>query len=478
MEGGILYLIQPVEYIGTSIYKIGCSRDKSLKRCKSGYGEGSKYIVIMDCDDPFTLEGKIKKAFNKKFKLFTGREYFEGDETEMITEFLKIAHSCDIIKNNVYKKQSKVLHRKNTEEKTCVDDIVEYKYYCKYCDYVENVLCNIKKHICTQKHKDQSNNDVDIDNYIISVYTCAKCNKTYKNKQTVSSHIKNCHSTLATEEEIQNVVEDDNFSVIIQEIAGVLDKKKFECFFQNFINGKVNSRLANFYKGELEFQKKSIIESMNNKSISINNKSISMNNKSISMNNKSMNMLNYAMTYFKDAPKLEHLDQKTAREMLMYESENGKIIKTHTDENLPKIIAKINEMDRLHEHLGNNIVTRYKKDDPNKQSFWVSDVSRKKFIVNKDDTWKTDNKGVEINKYIINPLLDEVIDIMDTYCKSKSCDIDAMTKEEKNTYADIEKQLLEIKANKGKGKIKKSIIINIMPHFTIDQKKKKWNDLY
>jgi len=41
MSIGIIYLIQPVEFIGTKIYKIGCSKNPDLQRCKNGYKKGS-----------------------------------------------------------------------------------------------------------------------------------------------------------------------------------------------------------------------------------------------------------------------------------------------------------------------------------------------------------------------------------------------------------------------------------------------------
>ncbi len=37
MNKGIIYLIQPCELVGTSRYKIGCSRNPNLDRCKNGY---------------------------------------------------------------------------------------------------------------------------------------------------------------------------------------------------------------------------------------------------------------------------------------------------------------------------------------------------------------------------------------------------------------------------------------------------------
>jgi hypothetical protein len=84
---GIIYLIQPVELIGTNRYKIGFSSKCTLERCASGYKKGSRYINIQECFEPSKLEKKIKFAFKHKFRLIGGTEYFLGDERQMRKTF-------------------------------------------------------------------------------------------------------------------------------------------------------------------------------------------------------------------------------------------------------------------------------------------------------------------------------------------------------------------------------------------------------
>lgn len=45
-----IYLIQPGEFIGTNIYKIGCSHNNKLDRFKQ-YKNSSRYICILECID-------------------------------------------------------------------------------------------------------------------------------------------------------------------------------------------------------------------------------------------------------------------------------------------------------------------------------------------------------------------------------------------------------------------------------------------
>jgi hypothetical protein len=90
MNKGIVYLIQPCELIGTSRYKVGCSKKTDLDRCKNGYKKGSRYICIMECTNPLLLESTIKKNFNNKFTLIAGSEYYEGEENKILKYFIDI----------------------------------------------------------------------------------------------------------------------------------------------------------------------------------------------------------------------------------------------------------------------------------------------------------------------------------------------------------------------------------------------------
>jgi len=86
---GIIYLIQPEELLLTNRYKIGCSGKSNLSRL-SGYKKNSRYLCVIECIYPYTLENKIKEEFNKKYKLIAGKEFFEGLENEILNNFIKI----------------------------------------------------------------------------------------------------------------------------------------------------------------------------------------------------------------------------------------------------------------------------------------------------------------------------------------------------------------------------------------------------
>jgi hypothetical protein len=69
MDKGIIYFIQPSELVSTNRYKIGCSANNDLVRCKTGYKKGSRYLSlrVMECYYPFKLENIIKECGQRVF---------------------------------------------------------------------------------------------------------------------------------------------------------------------------------------------------------------------------------------------------------------------------------------------------------------------------------------------------------------------------------------------------------------------------
>lgn len=86
---GYVYLVQPVVLIGTKRYKIGMSALADQSRIKS-YGNGTRCICILECEDHRNVEQKLINAFNDAYTLIGGNEYFEvDDELPMLNLFIK-----------------------------------------------------------------------------------------------------------------------------------------------------------------------------------------------------------------------------------------------------------------------------------------------------------------------------------------------------------------------------------------------------
>lgn len=134
MDKGIIYLIQPCELVGTNRFKVGMSGKTSLDRCIKGYKKGSRYLAIMECDNPAILESQIKNSFNKKFNLIGGSEYFEGDEKEIVGTFLKLFYEFNDINININVVKSEKI----------VQQIKKYK--CDICGKEFNKKWNFEMH--------------------------------------------------------------------------------------------------------------------------------------------------------------------------------------------------------------------------------------------------------------------------------------------------------------------------------------------
>lgn len=96
MKINYIYLIQLREFIkcGENIYKIGRTRQENYKRFYQ-YPKDSILMFHILCDSNINLcelEKNILFRFNKKYILRKdiGREYFEGNHTDMIDDIYEI----------------------------------------------------------------------------------------------------------------------------------------------------------------------------------------------------------------------------------------------------------------------------------------------------------------------------------------------------------------------------------------------------
>lgn len=84
---GIVYMIQPTEFLGTKCYKIGRSDKNALVRINTGYHKGTIPILVENVDDPVEVERVLLECFGKRFTCKMEREYFEGDIDDMMLWF-------------------------------------------------------------------------------------------------------------------------------------------------------------------------------------------------------------------------------------------------------------------------------------------------------------------------------------------------------------------------------------------------------
>ena len=142
---GIIYLIQPKELTGTKRYKIGCSQKPTLDRCQKGYKNGSRYLMIMECNNPLYVEKCIKDNFNDKFNLIAGNEYFEVniDEQKLIQYFYEIVMNNKNKIINDKSEESNIKEAKIENEKNIIL-VNTYDDYIKYSN-IKNIIITNKR---------------------------------------------------------------------------------------------------------------------------------------------------------------------------------------------------------------------------------------------------------------------------------------------------------------------------------------------
>jgi hypothetical protein len=152
----IVYLIQPAELIGTDRYKIGRSAKNDLSRFKA-YKSGTRFIMILECDDDVKLEKYLIDEFKKLYRKVAGNEYFGGNEQNMKDTFSNLIKIFNSIEFN-----SQDANGNDVDMTQDFNDI----YYDDDVDMTQ---------------------DFDNEEY---KFKCIKCGKDFANKKYLNQHYK------------------------------------------------------------------------------------------------------------------------------------------------------------------------------------------------------------------------------------------------------------------------------------------------
>lgn len=196
---GTIYFVQPAELVGTNRFKIGCSSKNDLKRCKNGYKKGTRFLIIMECAEPFVLEQELKKAFNTKFTLLAGKEYFQGNESDMQKTFLEVvSNAAQLPKPSVEETPLPIpaqLPQPPVEETPALIG----KHRCTLCHYSCLHTGDWHKHLKSKKHERHllqtqtqaanENNTLKDPAIVQNPYTCQKCGINYKTENGLRKHM-------------------------------------------------------------------------------------------------------------------------------------------------------------------------------------------------------------------------------------------------------------------------------------------------
>jgi len=184
--------------------------------------------------------------------------------------------------------------------------------------------------------------------------------------------------------------------------------------------------------------------------------------------NKSMSAIKYLSKYRTTAPIMKPLKGRELTKMITYKGS-----KYYT---LADVAVHNYKHKTLHKFLGNMIIDKYKTDEPDDQSVWLSDLSRLSFIIRElkdgNPEWVTDKSGNKLIKLIISPmmkkvkemLLENISDIDDKNNESEIDDVEA--KDNVQTMEKINEIIRDINMRK----FDNAILKYIAPEFNLDVK--------
>ena len=194
-----IYLLQEREFTKTkeNIYKVGMSQKENHKRFNQ-YPKGSILLFQMICNNCKNIEKCLIKIFKENFKLRNdiGNEYFEGDYKSMIDIiYFTIKNEKEEYTNFKQTKQDNKEESDN-EQKECgnlkqTNEISEYKYFCKSCDYKCSKKSSWLQHLNTSKHQSVylSLNKANVNK---TKFICDTCGKNFKHQSSHCRHKKIC----------------------------------------------------------------------------------------------------------------------------------------------------------------------------------------------------------------------------------------------------------------------------------------------
>jgi hypothetical protein len=181
---------------------------------------------------------------------------------------------------------------------------------------------------------------------------------------------------------------------------------------------------------------------------------------------KIINVYNYVSSNFNEAQPIRMLEKQDIDKLLTVD-QNIK----HTIEELLIFNQSKYNLDKF---LGEIIINAYKKEDPEEQQFWASNVQKLTFIVRqilnkREKTWLHDKKGTCLTKYIVDPILKEIKKLLQRYVKENSENIQKSTFEEMEKIQNNGMIAVNIIYEINEKELHKKILKYIAPHFQLEQ---------
>lgn len=269
--------------------------------------------------------------------------------------------------------------------------------HCDVCNCSYSAKKQYSKHLLTNKHKK------NLHGYIV----CKECRKAFATRYNYVRHMTSKHNI---DEDNLNDEDDDN----IKDIKNSHNKKdKYEKDLDLLkVVYELKHKNAILEKDciilKLEKEKEQCEKELYKQKSEIHEKdkifAQDIAKTTVKTTNTVVSGLTYARQNYPNAPELKKLDSYNEL------GENDQLIER---------LLFYSEKKKIADYIGDFLVKFYKKNDPNIQSLWTTDITRLTFIVRqilkKKTDWGYDKKGIKVCKIIIDPLLDNIKSILKQY---------------------------------------------------------------
>ena len=322
-------------------------------------------------------------------------------------------------------------------------------YECKVCKYSTKYIGNYNKHCNTKKHISKSN-EINLNKKVPpkssqnppktlpkindANYSCDYCYEKFTRSDNLTRHEKKCLKKYIKETEKDTKIKECEKEINHKDELLKRDKELYD---------KEVKRNED-QKKEIEYYKNILVAAGN-------------------MLQSTVSSLTYANDAYCDAPPLKKVKFKQVKQ-----------IKDCSDDKLISEIFSAHNNKTLGKYIGDIIVKIYKKEDPTEQSLWNTDTNRltyliKKYIYDEESKWMIDKRGVDIDKNIINPILDDVRIMAIKYQADSNFDED----EDNEKILLINTIFVKLISDIDTKKVHKDILKYISSHFYLKSKKMK-----
>ena len=344
-------------------------------------------------------------------------------------------------------------------------------YHCNEFDYLTDSKSNWYHHKKTQKHieniksqndlknttnatdttdtTDTTNTTNTTNNHKYDEYRCQYCKNIFAYKSNLIRHNKTCSKKICN----------DNSDVLRKQLETEIENKYKEKYQQIL---DVNLREINLLKTTLDRYEK-IVDNASG------------------MASKSVSALSFLAMKHKDAPPLKQLKSNDVKAFIDFEKNQNQEDKKYKEPErdyrfVERIIFKFKK-NTLVEFLADIITKNYKKNDPDEQSIWNSDVSRLSYLIKeasgKKSEWVSDKKGIKLIKYVIDPLTELISTMIKEYISDRHRNIMSYDKEKSDRVRKYMSSGTDLLTYISENKLSNNICKELASYFHLDKNYQK-----